>query len=71
MKNELKIIKKRCPHNHQCRVVKSCPANALSQKENEVPEIDYSKCIKCGKCISLCPKKVFILENITLKKISI
>lgn len=56
----IKIEKERCPHNHKCKAVKLCFVGALSQKENEVPKIDYNKCIKCGKCIKLCPKKVFI-----------
>lgn len=63
MNQKIKIIEKRCPRNHQCRVVNSCPVGALSQRENEVPKIDYNKCIKCGKCLTFCPKKVFILEK--------
>lgn len=62
MCKKIKIIEERCPHNHKCRAIKNCSANAISQKENEVPKINYDKCIACGKCIKLCPKKVFILK---------
>lgn len=60
---KIKIVKERCPHNHKCRVIALCPMDALSQKEKEVPKINYKKCIKCQKCITLCPKKVFVLED--------
>lgn len=63
MKKQVNLIKERCPNNHKCRVVKLCPAKALSQKEKEVPKIDKEKCISCQKCITLCPKNVFILED--------
>lgn len=31
-----------------------CPKGAISV-ENQRSQIDYSKCIKCGKCLSVCP----------------
>lgn len=34
--------------------VYNCPAKAITV-ENQVSRIDYSKCIKCGKCQSVCP----------------
>ncbi len=57
------IRKDKCPKNHQCKAVNICPVTALSQKEGEAPEVDETKCIACGKCIALCPKKVFALEK--------
>lgn len=37
----------------------ACPISAIEMKENKegflYPAVDYSKCIKCGKCISICP----------------
>ncbi|MFG6335500.1 MAG: 4Fe-4S binding protein [Lachnospiraceae bacterium] len=33
----------------------------LSQKDFEAPQIDYDKCIGCGKCSKLCPKKALVL----------
>lgn len=32
----------------------SCPKNAISV-DNQQAAIDYSKCIKCGKCMTVCP----------------
>lgn len=63
MEKILKIKKERCPHNHQCRAVKACPVGALLQNINEVPRVIYDKCIKCGKCLKLCPKKALVLEQ--------
>lgn len=64
MEKVLMVIKERCPHNHKCRAVKICPVGALIQNENGLPEVNYDKCIKCGKCAKLCPKKVLVLEQI-------
>ncbi|MCX8158385.1 MAG: ferredoxin family protein [Candidatus Diapherotrites archaeon] len=27
------------------------------------PYIDYSKCIKCGTCVNVCPMQVFIMKD--------
>ena len=32
----------------------NCPKNAISVV-NQVSQIDYTKCIKCGKCMNVCP----------------
>jgi len=63
MKGVLKIKKERCPQNHKCPAVKVCPVGALSQKEFASPEIDYDKCIACGKCASVCPMNALVLES--------
>lgn len=61
MKKELKVIEENCPKNHACPAVKVCPVGALTQKDFEAPKVDYSKCIKCGKCSNFCPKKALVL----------
>lgn len=37
----------------------ACPTSAIEMKENAegflYPKVDYNKCIKCGKCILICP----------------
>ncbi len=58
----LTIKKDNCPQNHPCPAVKVCPVGALSQNKFDAPTIDHSKCIKCGKCSSFCPKKALVLE---------
>lgn len=39
--------------------VNACPVNAVSLKANEqgfcYPHVDYDKCIKCQKCLKVCP----------------
>lgn len=37
--------------------VKNCEAEAI-KVENNLAKIDYEKCTNCGKCASVCPKKV-------------
>lgn len=59
---KLHIIKEKCPQNHKCPAVNICPVGALSQIEFDLPKVDYSKCIKCGKCSSFCPKQALILK---------
>lgn len=56
------IIEDRCPKNHSCPSVKICPVNALTQNNFDAPMVDLSKCVKCGKCVSFCPKKALVLE---------
>ena len=67
MEVKLKIILDNCPQNHKCPAVAVCPVGALSQKGFNAPTIDYSKCIKCGKCSNFCPKKALVLESTTIK----
>lgn len=63
MGKKLKVIINNCPQNHKCPAVSICPVSALSQEEFKAPKIDYSKCIKCGKCSNFCPKRALILED--------
>lgn len=63
MNRKLIITKENCPQNHKCPAVNICPVGALSQKDFSAPEIDYSKCIACGKCSNFCPKKALVLKQ--------
>jgi Fe-S-cluster-containing hydrogenase component 2 len=51
----LKVNKTRCPQNHRCPSVRACPVGALTQDKYEAPKIDLKKCVKCGKCLRVCP----------------
>ncbi|HNW05325.1 MAG TPA: 4Fe-4S binding protein [Oscillospiraceae bacterium] len=53
----------RCPQSHSCPSVKVCPAGALAQEGFHAPTVDQEKCIRCGKCVKTCRKKVLILEK--------
>ena len=61
MEKKLEIRKENCPQNHKCPAVKACPVGALSQTDFSAPVIDYEKCIGCGKCASVCPKKARVI----------
>ena len=63
MENKLKIITDNCPQNHKYLAVKVYPVGVLSQEGFNTPEINYDKCIKCGKCSNFCPKKALVLEE--------
>jgi len=41
--------------------VKNCPFDAMTMGDNGLPIIDEEKCTGCGKCKSVCPKKVIDL----------
>lgn len=59
---KLVVIDENCPQNHKCPSVKICPVNALVQEGLNAPTVNYEKCIKCGKCVSFCPKKALVLK---------
>ena len=59
---KLNIIVENCPQNHKCPAVNVCPVGALSQEGFQVPTIDYTKCISCGKCSDFCPKHALVLK---------
>lgn len=62
-KNKKLVVKTfLCPQNHPCPSVRVCPVDALSQKGFNAPTVDYTKCVKCGKCVNLCPKRALALE---------
>ena len=62
MEKKIKLIIEKRKKNHKCPAVNVCPVSALSQNGFEAPTVDYDKCIKCGKCSNVCPKKALVLE---------
>jgi Na+-translocating ferredoxin:NAD+ oxidoreductase RNF subunit RnfB len=58
--------------NKECRFgclgfgdcVKICPFDAIHLNKNNIPVVDGSKCVACGKCVAACPKKIIILGNV-------
>ncbi len=63
MSKKLTIIAANCPQNHKCPVVKVCPKGALTPGGFEAPNINYEKCIACGKCSDFCPKKALVIQS--------
>lgn len=46
--------------------VDACPFNAISMKDiNDLPVVDFDKCIGCGRCIGVCPGlAIFVVKYI-------
>ena len=57
------IKEEKCPQDHACPAVKACPVNALFQKGYSAPTIDYDKCIKCGRCVDVCPMGAIVFDS--------
>ena len=54
-----------CIQNIPCNpCVDSCPTGAISMKDiNDLPVMDYDKCIACCKCVGICPGlAIFVLK---------
>ena len=45
--------------------VNTCPFGAISMENlNDLPKIDYDKCVGCGRCVSVCPGLAIFLVKI-------
>jgi Na+-translocating ferredoxin:NAD+ oxidoreductase RNF subunit RnfB len=42
-----------------------CPFGAITMNNEDLPVINENKCTACGKCVAICPKKLFILVPVT------
>lgn len=45
--------------------VPACPFGAITMNEEGLPVINEAKCTACGKCVAMCPKKLFTLIPVT------
>ncbi|MBM3291055.1 4Fe-4S dicluster domain-containing protein [Candidatus Bathyarchaeota archaeon] len=53
-----------CHQCSGCSILSNCPTKAVSQKNNGVIFVDYSKCISCGNCVKACKySAIKIYEN--------
>lgn len=44
--------------------VKVCPFDAIKMGPDNLAVVDITKCKACGKCVAICPKKLFTLTQI-------
>src|SRR3989338_396935 len=44
---------------------RACPFDAISMNKEGLPVVDENKCTACGKCVAVCPKKLFSLVPVT------
>ncbi|MCM8796728.1 MAG: RnfABCDGE type electron transport complex subunit B [Candidatus Omnitrophica bacterium] len=44
---------------------RACPFGAITMNDEELPVVNINKCTACGKCVSICPKKLFTLVPVT------
>ena len=56
----VKVDSRRCPQNHRCPMVRSCPKGAITQDGFGLPKIDQSKCIECLICVERCPLNAMV-----------
>ena len=59
-KDTIKACKVGCIACKACE--RACPVDAIHVNDN-IAEIDYSKCIMCGKCVSACPRHIIVDER--------
>ena len=45
------------PRLYRLRAVREKLPRRRHRDENSLPEIDYGKCVGCGKCAAVCPRK--------------
>lgn len=57
------VIKDKCPQDHSCPALPHCPTQAIVQEGYHAPIVVAEKCIVCGKCIKICPKKAFQMKE--------
>ena len=45
--------------------VASCPFDAISMNENQLPVVDPEKCTACGNCVTACPRNLIELHPVS------
>lgn len=41
--------------------VRDCPFGAITMNDEDLPVVNEAKCTACGKCVAICPKRLFTL----------
>ena len=55
----IKVDGKKCPKDHKCPMIKTCPKGAITQEGFGLPKIDKSKCVECLVCVERCHTGAF------------
>jgi len=63
-----RIIPEKCTGCMAC--LKECPAEAITGEKKQVHAIDQTKCIRCGVCFMVCPKRYSAVECIPGRLVS-
>jgi len=50
---------------------KNCPVGAISGSKKLIHIIDHEKCIKCGTCLEVCPKRFSAVVKVSGEKIKV
>ncbi len=65
-KDKGKIVVKSCKVGciacKRCEIACPIPDKAI-KVENNIATINYSKCVSCGKCVDVCPRKIIVNER--------
>ncbi len=58
-----------CPEQIPCNIcVDACPFKAISMNTiNDIPRIDWDKCIGCGVCVAKCPGLAIFVVDLSRK----
>lgn len=57
----------KCDRSPFCPVKRACPVQAVSQEKKGFfsmasAVVDKDKCIGCGKCVQVCPRRAVIMR---------
>ncbi|AEH23875.1 4Fe-4S dicluster domain-containing protein [Pyrococcus yayanosii] len=54
-----------CPQQIPCTPCKEvCPTGAVAmERPNDIPKVDYEKCIGCSLCVQICPGLAFFMVH--------
>lgn len=63
MSKRLVVQTLRCPQNHACPAISTCPQSALRQNGYAAPTVDENACTGCGICSRFCPMGALQLKE--------
>lgn len=58
----VRVIEAKCPQNHPCPAIRTCPTDALTQEGDKAPVVNEDECTECGACVEACPMGALVLD---------